>query len=104
MAAALPRPNDMEGHQTHELVFLKRQLRRVKCAFSKARGLSESGRTTLSYYVEEIGLLLRGTDESDENQTSRLPAGSESKRAKGSESRKCMSLFWQISRVDRTKM
>ena len=87
MAAALPRPNGMEGHQTHELVFLKRQLRRVKCAFSKARGLSESGRTTLLYHVEEIDLLLRGTDESDDNQTSILPAGSESRRAKGSESR-----------------
>ena len=82
----------MEGHQTHELVFLKRQLKRVKSAFSAARGLSESGRTTLSHYVEEIDLLLRGTDESDDNQTSRLPAGSEPRRAKRPESRECTKL------------
>ena len=82
----------MEGHQTHELVFLKRQLKRVKSAFSAARGLSESGRTTLSHYVEEIDLLLRGMDESDDNQTSRLPAGSEPRRAKRPESRECTKL------------
>ena len=92
MAAALPRPDGMEGHQTHELVFLKRQLRRVKSAFSKARGLSEAGRTTLLYHVEEIDLLLRGTDEPDDNQNSRLPAGSVSKRTKGSESCEDMKL------------